>query len=84
MSITPRSPDPTAREKVSTWVTSQWKLRSLRVNSQRKSTALIAWATTLGKTDVTALLQANLDQEKKADALLTQVAGTVNKMAMAA
>ena len=39
MSITPRSPDPTAREKVSTWVTSQWKLRSLRVNSQRKSTA---------------------------------------------
>jgi hypothetical protein len=38
MSITPRSPDPTARGKVRTWVTSQWKLRPSRVNSQRKST----------------------------------------------
>jgi hypothetical protein len=26
MSITPKSPDQTAREKVRTWVTSQWKL----------------------------------------------------------
>jgi ferritin-like metal-binding protein YciE len=46
--------------------------------------ALIAWATTLGKTEAVTLLQANLDQEKKADALLTQVAASVNKMAMAA
>jgi len=35
--------------------------------------ALIAWAGVLGKKDVVALLQANLDQEKKADALLTQL-----------
>lgn len=46
--------------------------------------ALIAWATTLGNRDAIALLQANLDQEKKADSLLTQMAGSVNKMAMAA
>jgi ferritin-like metal-binding protein YciE len=44
--------------------------------------ALIAWAGTLGKKDAVALLQANLDQEKKADALLTQVAGPVNSQAM--
>ena len=43
--------------------------------------ALIAWASVLGKKDVVALLQANLDQEKKADALLTQVAGAVNSEA---
>jgi ferritin-like metal-binding protein YciE len=43
--------------------------------------ALIAWAGTLGKKDVVALLQANLDQEKKADALLTQVAGPINSQA---
>jgi ferritin-like metal-binding protein YciE len=43
--------------------------------------ALIAWAGALGKKDVVALLQANLDQEKKADALLTQVAGSVNPQA---
>lgn len=30
MSITPRSPDAKAREKVKTWVTSQWKLSPLR------------------------------------------------------
>ncbi len=43
--------------------------------------ALIAWAGALGKKDVVALLQANLDQEKKADALLTQVSGSVNPQA---
>ena len=46
--------------------------------------ALIAWAGALGKPDAVALLQANLDEEKKADALLTQVAGPVNKLAVAA
>jgi len=43
--------------------------------------ALIAWAGALGKKDAVALLQSNLDQEKKADALLTQVVGAVNSMA---
>jgi len=46
--------------------------------------ALIAWANTLGKTAIVALLQANLDQEKQADTLLTKIAGPVNKMALAA
>jgi ferritin-like metal-binding protein YciE len=45
--------------------------------------ALIAWATAGGQREVVALLQANLDQEKKADALLTQVAGPINKAAAA-
>jgi ferritin-like metal-binding protein YciE len=39
---------------------------------------LIAWATVLGHKDAAALLQANLDQEKHADALLTKVAGSLN------
>ena len=39
---------------------------------------LIAWATALGHKDVVSLLQANLDQEKHADALLTKVAGSLN------
>jgi len=43
--------------------------------------ALIAWAGTLGQKDAVKLLQANLDQEKKADALLTQVAGPINSQA---
>lgn len=43
--------------------------------------ALIAWAGVLGNKDVVALLQANLDQEKKADVLLTKMAGTVNPIA---
>jgi ferritin-like metal-binding protein YciE len=46
--------------------------------------ALIAWAGALGKTDAKQLLQANLDQEKKADAHLTQIAGPVNSAAAAA
>jgi ferritin-like metal-binding protein YciE len=36
--------------------------------------ALIAWATATGKEDVVGLLQATLDQEKKADSLLTRLA----------
>jgi ferritin-like metal-binding protein YciE len=43
--------------------------------------ALIAWAKALGKQDVVALLQQNLDQEKTADSLLTSVAGPVNQAA---
>jgi ferritin-like metal-binding protein YciE len=43
--------------------------------------ALIAWAGAMGKQDIAALLQANLDEEKKADTLLTQVAGAVNPIA---
>ena len=43
--------------------------------------ALIASATALGNKDVVALLQQNLDQEKKADSLLTTVAGSVNQAA---
>jgi ferritin-like metal-binding protein YciE len=46
--------------------------------------ALIAWARALGKNDAVALLQANLDEEKKADALLTQVSKPVNEQAAAA
>jgi ferritin-like metal-binding protein YciE len=42
---------------------------------------LIAWAGVLDKKEVVALLQANLDQEKKADTLLTQIAGSVNPTA---
>src|SRR4029077_14961729 len=38
MSITPWSPDPTARGKLRTWVNSQWKFPPARVSSQRKST----------------------------------------------
>jgi ferritin-like metal-binding protein YciE len=39
---------------------------------------LIAWANALGHTDVVKLLQANLDQEKNADMLLTRVAAKIN------
>ena len=42
---------------------------------------LIAWAAALGHTEVVALLQANLDQEKNADALLTKAAGAINAAA---
>ena len=46
--------------------------------------ALIAWADALGHKDIVKLLKANLDQEKKADALLTQISGSVNAAAAAA
>ncbi|MCW3476643.1 YciE/YciF ferroxidase family protein [Limobrevibacterium gyesilva] len=36
--------------------------------------ALVAWAKAAGKKDVAALLQATLDEEKKADTLLSQMA----------
>ena len=43
---------------------------------------LMAWAKQLGRTDVTALLQKNLDEEKATDAKLTQMAETsVNRKA---
>ncbi len=43
--------------------------------------ALIAWARALGHKDVVTLLQANMDQEKQADALLSSMAGAVNSAA---
>jgi ferritin-like metal-binding protein YciE len=46
--------------------------------------ALIAWAGALGKADVVALLKTTIDQEKKADALLSQLSSPVNKVAAAA
>jgi ferritin-like metal-binding protein YciE len=43
---------------------------------------LIAWANELGKADVAALLEQNLEQEKNADKLLSQIAmSTANKEA---
>ena len=44
--------------------------------------ALIAWGTALGDKASVALLQANLDQEKNADALLTKMATSVNLAAV--
>lgn len=46
--------------------------------------ALIAWARTLGLKDAAGVLEQTLAEEKKADALLTRVSGTVNRMAVAA
>ena len=43
--------------------------------------ALIAWATATGHGEVVALLQANLDQEKKADSLLTGLSTPINSAA---
>jgi ferritin-like metal-binding protein YciE len=43
--------------------------------------ALVAWASALDYQDAGTLLQANLDQEKKADILLTTVATEVNPRA---
>jgi ferritin-like metal-binding protein YciE len=45
---------------------------------------LIAWANALGHPDAARLLQKNLDQEKKADALLTGVSESVNAAAVMA
>ena len=44
----------------------------------------IAWAKALGNDQIVQLLQQNLDEEKKADSTLNQMAATVNKSAMAA
>jgi len=45
---------------------------------------LIAWAKQLGRADAIELLQANLKQEKHADALLTEIAeAAVNQRAAA-
>jgi ferritin-like metal-binding protein YciE len=46
--------------------------------------ALIAWSTAAGKGDVVALLQSNLDQEKKADTLLTRLSNSINSVAATA
>ncbi len=46
--------------------------------------ALIAWAKALGNDQIAQLLQQNLDEEKKADSTLNQMAASVNKSAMAA
>ncbi len=43
--------------------------------------ALIAWATATGHGEVVTLLQANLDQEKKADTLLTGLSTPINSAA---
>jgi ferritin-like metal-binding protein YciE len=43
--------------------------------------ALVSWAEALGKSDIVALLQENLDQEKNADVLLTRLSSTVNAAA---
>jgi ferritin-like metal-binding protein YciE len=47
--------------------------------------ALIAWARALGHKEAIALFQATLDEEKKADTLLNQIAGSeINSQAKAA
>jgi ferritin-like metal-binding protein YciE len=46
--------------------------------------ALVAWAKALGNDQIVQLLQQTLDEEKKTDALLNQVAASVNRSAMAA
>ena len=45
---------------------------------------LIEWARDLGHDNAIELLQQNLDEEKNADRLLTQIAKTSNRKAMAA
>ena len=44
---------------------------------------LIAWATAAGKSEVASLLEANLDEEKAADNLLTKLASRINREAIA-
>jgi len=46
--------------------------------------ALIAWGKALGNAEIVKLLEETLEQEKQADALLTQIAMPVNKLAKAA
>jgi len=46
--------------------------------------ALVAWAKALGNDQMAQLLQQNLDEEKKTDTLLNQMAASVNRSAMAA
>lgn len=46
--------------------------------------ALIAWAKAMGKDDIAKLLHQTLEEEKKADEMLNQMATSVNKSAMAA
>ena len=44
--------------------------------------ALIAWADELGETEISELLGETLEQEKKADALLNEVAARINASAV--
>ncbi len=46
--------------------------------------ALVAWAKALGNEQIAQLLQETLDEEKKTDTLLNQMAVTVNRTALAA
>jgi len=46
--------------------------------------ALIAWAKAMGKDDIAKLLHQTLEEEKKADEMLNQMATSVNNSAMAA
>jgi ferritin-like metal-binding protein YciE len=46
--------------------------------------ALVAWAKALGNDQIVQLLQETLEEEKKTDTLLNQMAATVNKAALAA
>lgn len=46
--------------------------------------ALVAWAKALGNEQIAQLLQENLEEEKKTDTLLNQMAVTVNRTALAA
>lgn len=46
--------------------------------------ALVAWAKALGNDQIAQLLHENLEEEKKTDTLLNQMAATVNRTALAA
>lgn len=46
--------------------------------------ALVAWAKALGNEQIAQLLHESLEEEKKTDALLNQMAATVNRTALAA
>jgi ferritin-like metal-binding protein YciE len=46
--------------------------------------ALVAWAKALGNEQIAQLLHENLEEEKKTDTLLNQMAATVNRSALAA
>lgn len=46
--------------------------------------ALVAWAKALGNEQIAQLLQETLDEEKKTDSLLNQMATSVNRSALAA
>ena len=59
-------------------------LDGVKEPSPVRDAGLIAWSTAAGKGDVVALLQSNLDQEKKADTLLTRLSNAINSVAATA